>query len=217
MTVSLNGSEEFDSEVLIAYELGYRWLVSPSFSLDCTVFYNDYDKLLTSDSVSLRRVNEVVLSNKMSGSTHGVELASDWKPASWLTFQLGYAYIGYDLTVAPDSLDPDLGKITEENSPQHQISLRSSININQDLQLNLWGRYVDSLSTSKAILSRGDTSVDDYLELDVNVSWYPVDSLELVLAGQNLFSSSHLEYVSEFSTPTTEIERSFYGKLTYHF
>ena len=217
MKFSLNGSEEYDSEVLIAYEAGYRWLISSNLSLDLAVFYNDYDELLTSDPASLGSVNEIVLSNKMSGSTHGLEVTSDWRPANWLTFQLGYTYIGFDLDVAPDSLSANLGKITEENSPQHQISLRSTINVNQDLQLNLWGRYVDSLSSSKDILSLGNTSVDDYLELDINVSWHPADNLELVLAGQNLFNSSHLEYVSEFSTPATEVERSFYGKLTYHF
>ena len=217
MKFSLNGSEAFDSEVLIAYEAGYRWLISSNLSLDLAVFYNDYDELLTSDPASLGSVNEIVLSNKMSGSTHGLEVTSDWRPANWLTFQLGYTYIGFDLDVAPDSLSANLGKITEGNSPQHQISFRSTINVNQDLQLNLWGRYVDSLSASKDILSLGNTSVDAYLELDINVSWHPVDNLELVLTGQNLFNSSHLEYVSEFSTPATEIERSFYGKLTYHF
>lgn len=217
MTVSLNGSEAFDSEVLIAYEAGYRWLVSSSLSLDVAVFYNDYDKLLTSDPVSPRRVNEVVLSNKMSGSTHGLELASDWRPVNWLTFQLGYTYIGFDLKADPGSLSANLGKITEGNSPKHQFSLRSTINVNQDLQLNLWGRYVDTLNTSKNILSLGDTIVDEYLELDVTVSWHPTDNLELMLVGQNLLDSSHLEYISEFSTPSTEIERSVYGKLTYHF
>lgn len=217
MTLSLNGSDEYDSEVLIAYEAGYRWLVSSNLSLDFAVFYNDYDELSTSAPASLSSVNEIVLSNKMSGSTHGLELASDWRPVNWLTFQLGYTYIGFDLTVNPEILSANLGEITEGNSPQHQISFRSTINIHQDLQLNLWGRYVDSLSTSKDILSLGNRSVDEYVELDINVSWHPMDKLELMVVGQNLLNSSHLEYVSEFSTPSTEIERSVYGKMTYHF
>jgi iron complex outermembrane receptor protein len=152
----------------------------------------------------------------MSGSTHGLELASDWKPTNWLKLQLGYTYLGFDLKVEADSLSSNLAEITEFVSPQHQFSIQSAININKDLQLNLWARYVDTLKASRDIRF-SDMTVDEYLTLDANVVWRPMEKLELMLVGQNLLNSSHLEYVSEFSTPLTEIERSVYGKLTYRF
>ena len=41
--------------------------------------------------------------------------------------------------------------------------------------------------------------------------------LEVMFAGQNLFNSSQLEYIAEFITPPTEIERSVYIKVTWNF
>jgi hypothetical protein len=38
-----------------------------------------------------------------------------------------------------------------------------------------------------------------------------------MLAGRNLLNSSQLEYASELITPATEIDRSFYVKLTWNF
>ena len=46
--ISGRGDNGFDSESLIAYELGYRIQPNGNFSLDVAAFYNDYDKLSTS-------------------------------------------------------------------------------------------------------------------------------------------------------------------------
>jgi iron complex outermembrane receptor protein len=217
MKVTLNGNENYDSEDLIAYEAGYRWLALENVSLDVAIFYNDYDNLQTTDPIYPQSFNELTFSNKMSGSTYGLELASDWKPANWLKFQFGYTYLGFDLEVEANSFSSDLGEFQDAISPKHQFSIQSAVNVNKDLQFNLWARYVDSLTASKEMLSISKTIVDAYLTLDANVSWRPAENLELMLVGQNLLNSSHLEYVSEFSTPLTEIERSVYGKLTYYF
>ena len=217
MKLTLGGSDDYDSEDLIAYEAGYRWLALENISLDVAIFYNDYDNLQTTDPIYPQLFTELVFGNKMSGSTYGLELASDWKPTNWLKFQLGYTYLGFDLEVEANSASSDLGEIQDAISPKHQVSIQSAINVNKDLQFNLWARYVDSLKASKDMLSINKMNVDAYLTLDANVSWCPVENLELMLVGQNLLNSSHLEYVSEFSTPMTEIERSVYGKLTYHF
>jgi len=53
--------------------------------------------------------------------------------------------------------------------------------------------------------------------MDVNVSWQMTEQIELMLAGQNLLNSSHLEYISEYSTPPIEVDRGVYAKLTYNF
>nr|WP_321466197.1 hypothetical protein [uncultured Desulfobulbus sp.] len=63
----------------------------------------------------------------------------------------------------------------------------------------------------------GKGKIDSYVVLDANLIWTPNKHLELMLAGQNLLSSSQLQYRSEYSTPGTEIERGVYGKLTWKF
>ncbi len=214
---TLNGNDHFDSEKLVAYEAGYRWLPRDDFSLDLALYYNDYDKLLTADPLSLQTFNDLFFQNKLYGATYGVELAADWRPIRQVQCKLAYTYIGFDLKLEDDNIHSTLADIIEETSPRHQVSLLTTYTLNRGLHLNLWARYVGELKSSKNILARGTVRADDYLEMDVNLSWKVMDNLELMLAGRNLLNSAHLEYVSEFSTPPIEIGRAFYGKLTYHF
>ena len=213
---TLNGNEDFDSEELIAYEAGYRWLPMDEFSLDLALYYNDYDGLLDADSRSPQTFNTLFMQNRLYGSTHGLELTADWRPVKRMQWKLAYSYIGFDLELEGSNIHSDLDKIMEETSPRHQVSLQSSYTLTRGLQLNLWGRYVGRLKSSKDILAAGQ-GVDSYLELDANLCWHATGNLELMLAGSNLLNSGHLEYISEFYTPPTEVQRSFYGKLTYHF
>lgn len=46
-------SEDFESEVLIAYEAGYRQVVNEKVSYDIALYYNDYDKLKTAEPVAI--------------------------------------------------------------------------------------------------------------------------------------------------------------------
>lgn len=216
MEFSLHGSDKYDSEELIAYEAGYRWLALSNLSLDLAFYYNDYDRLQTVVPVSPMSFTEMHFTNSMHGSTHGVELASDWQPVTWLKFQLGYTYIGFDLETDVGSTITGSGEEVVNSSPTHQLSLQSSININKDLQFNVWARYVGKLKKSQVLSSDG-VQVDEYLTLDANVSWQLRENLELILVGQNLLNSSQLEYISEMFVPLVDVERSVYGKLTYHF
>lgn len=59
--------------------------------------------------------------------------------------------------------------------------------------------------------------MDDFIAVNAKIIWKPKKDLEIMLAGQNLFNRSELEYVSELITPPTEIERAVYGKITWRF
>ncbi len=103
-------------------------------------------------------------------------------------------------------------------SPQHQASVRSSIDFAKNWQSNLWLRYTDEISArNSADLLSEDIPVNEYFLLDVNIVWKPSKNMEIMLAGQSLLNSSQLQYISELNTPATEIERSVYAKLTYRF
>jgi iron complex outermembrane recepter protein len=103
-------------------------------------------------------------------------------------------------------------------SPRHQVAVRSGIDIAENWQFNGWLRYVDSIEGRSSLDTlREPKFVDDYFNLDVNLTWKPRKDLEIMLAGQNLLNSSHLEYISELITPPTEIQRSFYAKITWRF
>lgn len=162
---------------------------------------------------------DYTFTNDVEGESYGFEVAADWKPTSWLSLIFTYSYLDMDLS----SVDSLTGSNSEETfiskaSPKHQASIRSSIELAENWQTNLWLRYVDDIAArnSVALLSE-ELSVDDYYLFDINLIWTPRENIEFMIAGQNLFSDSQLQYISELITPATEIERSVYAKLTYRF
>jgi iron complex outermembrane receptor protein len=54
--------------------------------------------------------------------------------------------------------------------------------------------------------------------VDIRLSWQPRSNIELSLVGQNLVEPRHLEFApTQVITPQREVERSFYGQITWRF
>jgi iron complex outermembrane receptor protein len=217
-TVAFTGNPDFDSEVLNAYETGCRWQATEALSLDLAVFYYDYDEIYTAAPTPSPAGYDYRFVNALSGSGQGIEVAADWKATSWISFALAYSFLNLDLKDERDLLDEVGGPLLNETSPQHQVSLRSTVALAEHWQLNLWLRYIDSIKgLNRADLRSEPTVLDSYFLADVNLIWTPRKDLEVMLAGQNLTNDGQLEYLSEHSTPPTEIERGVYGKVTWRF
>ena len=219
----LQGTDDFAAEELAAYEIGYRIQATERLSLDLAAFYNDYNKLLgltpgvpicASNGAPvplqpqcLLTTNSVLLpltaNNDLQGSTHGGEIVINWHLLDWWRWQGSYTYLQMDLD------EQVQGLATTGQNPQHQFSLRSSMDLSPDLGLDLWLRYSDDLPS---------LNVDSYVTLDTRLSWKPRKDLEISLVGQNLLDSAHSEFVSELGDiPPIEIERSVYGQVTWQF
>ncbi len=211
------GSEEYDSEDVLAYELGCRIVPMKQLSLDIALFYNEYDNLRTATPLVMPPASRIQFENKSSGSSYGFELAADWKPGKWINFQLAYTYLELNLDANDGETGLDIIVVYEDSSPQHGVSLRSTIDIAHDWQVNLWLRYVDQFAAGGVEALTTQSMIDEYVAFDANISWRPGGNVELMLVGQNLFSSGRMEFVSEYLAPLTDIEQSIYGKLTYHF
>ena len=104
-----------------------------------------------------------------------------------------------------------------ESSPQHQVGLRSSFDLTEQWQWNTWLRYTSAIKGRNPLDLANPFEVDAMVHLDVNLIWKPTRDFEVMLAGQNLLNRNQLEYVSELITPPTEIDRSFFVKLTWNF
>jgi iron complex outermembrane receptor protein len=210
-------NEDYDSEDVLAYELGYRIVPLKQLSLDIALFYNDYDNLRTATPLVMPPTSRIQFENKSSGSSYGFELAADWKPESWISFQLGYTWLELDLDANDGETGLDVIVVYEDSSPQHEVSLRSTIDIAEDWQLNLWLRYVDQFSAGGLVALTKKSMIDEYVAFDANISWQLKENIELMLVGQNLFSSGRMEFTSEYLAPLTDVEQSVYGKLNYRF
>lgn len=207
----VNGSSNFVAEELLAYELGYRFTMSKSLTLDSTAFYNDYQSLrsivLGNPGIDKGIINQPLLvSNSGIGQTYGFETALSWQMQDWWRWDLSYSYLHTHITTSQF--------FPEAVSPQNKVSIRSVMSPLHNVNLDLWLRYVDN---SSYFTVRGPVNIDNYVTLDVRLAWKPLKMLEISLTGQNLLDSNNLEAVEENYTRPTEIPRSVYGKIAFEF
>jgi len=215
--VSLFGNNSFESEELTAYELGYRVKAHAQVSVDVATFYNDYDSLRSFESGSPFLENNpppphVVVPfeavNDMTAETYGAEVALEYRPLDWWRWRASYTYLRMQLHL-PDGSPDTISESAEGTSPHNQAGLRTSIDLPWNVQLDLTGRYVDSLPTY---------GIPAYVTMDARLGWRPNDRLEVAVVGQNLLDDQHPEFRSSFITvPAAEIQRAFYAKLSIKF
>jgi iron complex outermembrane receptor protein len=215
--VAVFGSHQFNSEDLLAYELGYRVQATSNLSLDLATFYNHYSNLRTAEPgtpfvegspAPTDIVIPFVAGNKMSGGTYGLELFADWKVIPKWRLTGSYSYLQMDIHKNLDSQDP-----TPDNpngsSPRHQWYLRSSVDLPKHFDLDTTLRFVDHLPS---------LNLPSYYSLDAHLGWRPVRNLELSIGGRNLLDNRHLEFLPDFvNTSPTVVKRSIFGSFTVTF
>ena len=215
--VTLFSSDDYESEELLAYELGYRLQPNSRLSLDIAAFFNDYSNLRTLEQgdafpetspTPAHITVPCTADNKMKAVVYGMEAAIDWLAFDWWRLQFAYTYLQMQLHLDDDSRDT-ISEGAEGESPHNQISVRSSMYLPMDLELNLWTRYVDRLPSQ---------NINSYVTLDVRLGWMPHKQLEVSIVGQNLFDNNRREFEPDFiDTSPTEVERSVYGSIIWRF
>lgn len=224
--ISILGNKQFQSEVELSYELGYRFTLSQKASLDLAAFYNDYDKLRDTvpvgdpifvfpgiDQVNLFHLHQPVLFvNSGKGKTYGFSASSVWQMADWWRWDLNYSFMKTEF-------GGTLQANRQAESPQNKISLRALINPADNINFDLWLRYNSAANaiTSAVQVSSQSIRIKGYVTLDARLAWKPLPNIELSLVGQNLLADHHLEYVDEAFAVPSEIPRSIYGKVAFDF
>jgi iron complex outermembrane receptor protein len=215
--VALFNSSAFESEKVVALELGYRVQVVEEVSVDIAGFYNRYDDLRTFEPgtpfvettpAPPHTVLPFFIDNKMHGSSYGVEVAVKAQPMAGWRLQAAYTFLRLNLNPDTGSLDPQ-AEAPEHESPRSQFYLRSSWDLPENLQLDVMPRYVGGLSA---------LDVSPFVELDARLAWRPLPTTELSLTGQNLIHRSHMEFSpSLVFTDAAAVERGGYLMLSVRF
>lgn len=213
--LSLLGNSEFESEKLIAYELGYRIQPTPDLSFDLAGFYNVYDDLRTTETGAAafeptpQPHVEVPMrfGNKLRGETYGTELAANWKATE--IWKLGCGYSWLHMRLRPDaSSNSSTARDAEGDSPQHQFNVHSYLDLPHNLELDTAIYYVDSLANQ---------NVSSYARLDIRLGWHATKNLDFSLGLQNLLDNRHREFGTSTGAQSTLVDRSIYGKVTWRF
>ena len=214
VVATVDGNLAFQSEILLAYELGYRFQPHDLLSLDLAAFYNDYDRLRSLEPQPFDFSNPTyvrfphLFANGLKGETYGAELAANFQATEWWRLRGSYSYLQVQLQQMAGSGD-SASAATSGDSPRHQVSLRSLMDLPQHLQLDCTGRYVDHLPNQ---------TISSYVSLDVRLGWRPTSQLELEVVGQNLLDNRHNEFnPSIIQYQKTAVERAVFGRVTFRF
>jgi iron complex outermembrane recepter protein len=170
----------FESEELLAYELGLRIQPTANSTLSATLYRHEYDKLRTSTlSPPAPGGFPVYVGNGLEGAVYGLELWGDvavneaWRLSAGVTLlEQGFR---------SDPLASDVNASGED--PGYQVFLRSQANLSQDLMLDLRLRAIDE----------PNAQVPAYVELDARLGWRLDERTEIAFTGSNLFDEAHPE------------------------
>jgi iron complex outermembrane receptor protein len=210
----LIGGKNFQSETVIAYELGYRAQIGPKFSGSISAFYNTYDNIRsTSPSPPPALFGlPLIYKNNLEGDTYGFELSLNYQLLDWWRLHAGYDLLEENIHVKPGKTDFN-NALNETADPEHHFNIRSSMDLPHNVEFDAGLRWVDSFVFNN---SGAPATVPNYFELDARLAWHPTSHWEISIVGQNLLHDHHLEYVISSPNPREEIQRSVYGKVTFN-
>ena len=205
------GSSGFESETLIAYELGYRAQLGSKTSASVSAFYNDYNDLRSLSPGPPPFFLPYTFANNLEGDTWGFELSADYQMLDWWRLHGGYDFLQENIHVKSGQVDLD-NALDETADPRNQVFLRSSMDLPWRTELDINWRWIDSVRNDNNGVAG---TVPSYAEMDVRLGWHATKNIEISVVGQNLLHDQHPE--AGFPGPTQEqIVRSVYGKITFN-
>jgi iron complex outermembrane recepter protein len=192
----------FESEELVAYELGYRIKPTSDLSFDLAGYYNVYDNLR---SIEVQPDGSFILQNKLNAQSYGGALAAKWRATDWWQLDGSVSLFQIDFGRAADSHDTSNGH-AEANDPSCSFMLHSAVDLPWRVQFDSFLRYVGDLP---------QPATPSYLTLDLRIAWSPIKNLEVAIVGRNLLDDAHPEFRSTLFT--REVQRSVYGTFRWSF
>jgi iron complex outermembrane receptor protein len=204
----------FTSGTDISYEVGYRQLIIPSFSVDLATFYNSYDHLqslepgpvfTTATNGETYTVHQFVNRNGLTGTTKGFELAPSWKPTAWWRLQGSYSYLDMGLRTRLSSTDATSVTLQDGSSPRHQFAFQSFLDLPGHVEFSQILRSVSVLAAQQ---------VPRYETVDLRFSWHGIPHLEFAVTGQNLLQPHHVEFGGD-PGGLVGIKRNVFAALTW--
>jgi iron complex outermembrane recepter protein len=211
--VVLQGTKRFESEDLLAHEVGWRIQPDEKTSLSVAAFYNKYDHLRSAEPTAgpFTFPFPFILENGVRGISYGLEIAAIYDAAPWWRLRAGYTSFRKRLDIKTGRIDQNRAK-AEYHDPGHSMQIQSSMDVTDRTELNAVLRYTGKLSDVQGKLD--DIHVPSVLQLDLGVVFELTSQVELAIVGQNLLERRHREFVPEDPEPR-DVERGVYGRITW--
>lgn len=192
---SVAGGPNFDSERVLAYELGYRFQAFKRLSASISAFHNRYNHLYSVEALPGTLTFQI--QNGTRGVSQGVEFAARTQIGDKWTLRGGYTYFHKELENKPGHVYDfsDLG-----HDAKDRFLIHSSLDLPAGLQFDFSFRYIGALPT---------LDIPDYSTFDARLAWVG-NWLEVSVIGQNLWEERHREYLAT-------LPRNIYASVTCRF
>jgi iron complex outermembrane recepter protein len=210
-------NDQLMAESVLASELGYRWQLDTGLSVDLAAFRSRYRDLRSAASLGADLAfengvpyvqNRIITANTLGAISRGLDLSVDWHALPGWRWQASYSHLKLHATRNGDAAADNDAATLEGNAPRFQASLRASIDLPRNQQLDL---------RLKRVGERGAVGIPAYTELDLRYAWRVTTQFEVSLVGQNLLGR-HLEAGSDpLPSQRREVPRAAYVKLRWQF
>lgn len=200
----LVANPDFESEELVAYEVGYRVKPVNRLSLDLAGYYNDYSNLRSVEPLGAEEF-PVILANKAAGRSYGGALTVNWRIADWWEVNGSVSGMQLDFHRTSGSRATSVGS-SEGNDPNWMFVAHSMVDLPWRMKFDAVFRYVSDLPSP---------ATPAYFTVDLRLAWSPVKNLEVAVVGRDLLDDHHPEFSG--TTLTREVERSVFATLKWSY
>jgi iron complex outermembrane receptor protein len=195
-------NDDFETETILAYELGARHQPVSSLSIDVSTFLYRYDHLRSTEPPAGGAPG--TFRNGLEASSHGFEIALMYQPVPRVFLKGSYRYLDLDFSRDADSRDTTNGS-AEGNDAKHVAVVGAHFNLPRGLELDGFLRTASSLP---------HPALDGYTTVDLRLGWRLDKGWEISLLGRNLLDRQHAEFVTTNSL-NEEVHRSATLKVTW--
>lgn len=197
--------DDFKSEKVLAYELGYRVRPLKQLSFSFSAFYNNYDDLRSIDSANIDSDPELelALANSQIAESWGFEIAYNYILTDWWRIRGGYNYFDKEIKAINNLVHP-LSVLLESVESKHQFMLQSVLDLPKNFQFDVVTVFRDKIPEIPP-----SREIPMTFSLDARIAW-KYKFMVFSLVGQNITKKEQTE------TGLSLIPRSIYGKIVFN-
>lgn len=214
MWITVEGNPDIDSEILQAFEAGYR-VQAGAVSVDVTAFQNEYSDLQSSEPGAVRPDMyqgrpvlhlPIRFANLARASGTGAEITANWQPVDrWRTTA---SYSAIRLTVEPVAGSVDTSGPEKAGSvPEQHFSVRSYVDLFRNFDASVLVYHVGAVK---------GLDVPAYTKLDARLGW-TAGKLGLAVGVENLFNEHSTQMVETTGIQSVPQRKAGYFEATWRF
>lgn len=187
-----NPNPALDKETMTGWEVGVYKQFGDKLSLDISAYLNDYDNLIESRNLNTATGFPVVFEyqNIAKARIWGIETSLNYRPNNHWNFSLGYAYMNAkdktgDAAALAGSQNPDPEWLAYR--PEHTGSASVNWKANDDLTLNLTGRYVGKYKAVSTYPNpEGENYPGDFVVFNLGMKYQLTENISTTLLCKNI-------------------------------